>query len=407
VAAPAVFAAPFAGSSDLDFSVRTVVGAGAYGGSQAGEVLAALGGVGVSDHPGWYAAWRGLGDRVAKDAADAAAADRRVTAASRYLRAANYLGAAVSASAGLTDDAALTDAFHAHRAAWDAFVDHTSWRVERVAIPFEQTPLPGYLFHPADATRTGRTLVLVNGSDESISQLWTDLGTPALERGWSVLAFDGPGQQSMLFDHGVTFRRDWGSVLGPVLDALVARSDVDAARIAVWGISQGGYWVPEALTAEHRFAAAVVDPGVVDVSASWTEKLPPPLLQLLQAGMLDQFDAYLKEGVQGDPETTRILRFRARPYGAPDAWGTAYGAVMSYRLTAADAAAITTPLWISSPEGEQFWPGQSEQLATWTAKVSTLVPFTATEGADLHCQPLARRLTAERAHDWLDAVVPA
>jgi hypothetical protein len=57
---------------------------------------------------------------------------------------------------------------------------------------------------------------------------------------------------------------------------------------------------------------------------------------------------------------------------------------------------------ITDPEGEQFWPGQAEQLASLTPTVSTLVRFTAAEGADGHCQPLARSLTAQRMFDWLD-----
>ena len=59
-----------------------------------------------------------------------------------------------------------------------------------------------------------------------------------------------------------------------MLDAMVARPDVDPVRVALIGISQTGYWVPRALAFEHRFVAAVADPGVVDVSTSWTKALP-------------------------------------------------------------------------------------------------------------------------------------
>jgi Prolyl oligopeptidase family len=63
--------------------------------------------------------------------------------------------------------------------------------------------------------------------------------------------------------------RPWSeAVLRPVVDAMVARPDVDPGRLAVIGASQTGYWVPRALAFEHRFAAAVADPGVVDVSTS-------------------------------------------------------------------------------------------------------------------------------------------
>ena len=71
--------------------------------------------------------------------------------------------------------------------------------------------------------------------------------------------------------------------------------------------------------------------------------------------------------------------------------------------TVADIAdRITTRLLVLSPENEQFWPGQSAQLVELTAEVSTLAHFTAAEGADGLCQPLARALTAERMFDWLD-----
>jgi len=54
------------------------------------------------------------------------------------------------------------------------------------------------------------------------------------------------------------------------------------------------------------------------------------------------------------------------------------------------------------PEGEQFWPGHAKPLATLTSMVSAIVRFSAAEGADQHCQPLARTPTAQRMFNWLD-----
>ncbi len=76
---------------------------------------------------------------------------------------------------------------------------------------------------------------------------------------------------------------------------------------------------------------------------------------------------------------------------------------MRYRLDADAAAAITTPMLITAPEHEQFWPGQSARLAAMlTGTSSTVVDFTAAEGASWHCQPMGRAVTAERMFDWLD-----
>ena len=61
-----------------------------------------------------------------------------------------------------------------------------------------------------------------------------------------------------------------------------------------------------------------------------------------------------------------------------------------------------TPLLITDPEGEQFWPGQSQQLFDALSGAKRLISFTAAEGADRHCEPMARTLVEQRIFDWLD-----
>jgi hypothetical protein len=122
---------------------------------------------------------------------------------------------------------------------------------------------------------------------------------------------------------------------------------------------------------------------------------------MLQKGDKEHFDRDMAMGMKFSHELARTWNFRARPYQQDGYYDTL---AQVARYTVADVAnQITTPLLITSPEGEQFWPGQSERLAALTPGVSTLVPFTAAEGADLHCQPLARSLTDERMFDWLAA----
>ena len=57
---------------------------------------------------------------------------------------------------------------------------------------------------------------------------------------------------------------------------------------------------------------------------------------------------------------------------------------------------------ICDPDDEAFWPGQSQQLYDALSGPKTLVKFTAAEGADLHCEPKAPGLRAQRIFDWLD-----
>lgn len=392
---PSIYA--FSENADLDYEIRCALGNSVVGAGEPGEILAAIAGVKKNDHHGWLTAWTSLGHRTMDAAEASASAGSHRSAADAYLRASAYLGIAVNAASALADGDAMDTAFAAQRAAWEGFLAHTAHRVDTVAIPYEDSALTGWFFRPS--TETAPMLVIVNGSDGSWATLWS-IAAPALARGYNVLLFDGPGQQSELFDKSTSFRPDWEAVLTPVFDFVQGLDGVDATRIALYGISQGGYWVTRALAFEHHFIAAVTDPGVVDVSTSWTTHVPHSLLKKLDAGDIAGFDKDMALGMTFSPDTARTWTFRARPYGTTG-YGETIQRVREYNASTV-AHQITTPLLILSPESEQFWPGQAAQLAALTSGISTLVPFTAAEGADGHCQPLARTLTAQRLFDWLD-----
>ncbi|GAA3467264.1 alpha/beta hydrolase family protein [Nonomuraea roseola] len=194
-------------------------------------------------------------------------------------------------------------------------------------------------------------------------------------------------------------------MLTPVVDFLCARPEVDADGIVLIGVSQAGYWVPRALAFEHRFAAAVADPGVFDVSTSWLRNLPDELVALLDGGERELFDRVVAEEMsQATPQERQELAWRAKPYGIGSLFDL-FTEVRGYTL-AGVAERITTPLLITDPEGEQFWPGQSRRLFDALTGPSELVAFTAAEGADQHCQPMARSLADQRIFDWFAERLP-
>ncbi len=172
--------------------------------------------------------------------------------------------------------------------------------------------------------------------------------------------------------------------------------------MAVIGVSQAGFWVPRALAFEHRFAAAVADPGVVDVSTSWTDHLPKHLRAQLDDGKRDAFDRNMRMGERFSGKAKALMAFRGRPYGLTSTSEfDLFSAVREYRL-GDEVSQITTPLLITDPEDEQFWPGQSQTLLDLLGDRAELVRFTADEGAGRHCEPLAPALREARIFDWLD-----
>jgi hypothetical protein len=392
-----VFTDGFFSDDGLDFETRLALGQSVYGGSDVGEVLATI--ARVTNETSWFREWSATATRLQEQADEDLRSRRHASAASAYLRASGYWAQAMGGLLGEKDTEVLSSTFKSHRVCWDGFIDAAQGRHQPVQVPYEGTTLPGWLLRPDDSGRRRPTFVMTNGSDGPISSLWGTGAAEALARGWNAFVYDGPGQQTMLFDQGMPFRHDWEAVFTPVVDTLVARDDVDADRLTAYGISQAGYWLPRALAFEHRIKAAVADPGVVDVSTAWTGHLPKSMVQMLDEGDRVSFNRDLGYATK-IPALRRQLQFRARPFQR-DSWFDVFTDVRRYRLDEV-AGNISTPLFICDPEDEQFWPGQSERLSALVPH-SHLQRFTAAEGANFHCQPMARLLTHTRMFDWLEA----
>jgi 2,6-dihydroxypseudooxynicotine hydrolase len=90
---------------------------------------------------------------------------------------------------------------------------------------------------------------------------------PFLARGMAVLAIDGPGQGEAEYD--IPICGDYERAAKAVVDWIETRSDLDAERIAIWGVSLGGYYAPRAAAYEKRFKACIALSGPFDWAEIW------------------------------------------------------------------------------------------------------------------------------------------
>jgi hypothetical protein len=400
---------PFFKDDGFNFLTEIALGSVYWQAADVGEVLTTVDRIHDGQARSWVDEWTATADRLAREAAASAGAGHRGSAAGQYLRASLYYSVATYSADGTGDPALFASVWEQHRAAWDRFVDLGVFGgavAERIEIPYEGTTLPGYFFRSGAAGEPRRTLIFNNGSDGSVVGAWTDGIACALTRGWNAMTFDGPGQNAALVRQGLAFRPDWEKAITPVVDFLSARADTDAGKLALLGVSQGGYWVPRALAFEHRVAAAVADPGVVDVSTTVLGHLPHMMIKLLEAGERDKFDRDMEWTLRISPSTRSTLALRMRPYGVTTPYEF-FSASRDYVLTDELITQITTPVLVTSPDNEQFWPGQSEELLGKLTSRKAIVAFTEAEGADSHCEPAGSGIRGERIFDWLDEQVPA
>jgi alpha-beta hydrolase superfamily lysophospholipase len=385
----------------FEFATELALGSAAYGAAEVGEVLATAREIKSGDYDSWCDAWLATAERVVGVAASCEAAGHRRSAFEAWLRASNYFDKASFYMLGTREPDRFVPTWRRHRDCFEraAALHDPPW--ERVEIPFEQTRLEGYIFRPPGVDDPRPLLLLNNGSDGTVLDMWVQGGAAAVARGYVCLTFDGPGQGQALHEQGLHFRANWESVITPVVDLALELPGIDPDRIAVQGVSQGGYWVPRAVAFEQRIAAAIADPGVVDVSTAMTDHLPKGLRKALEAGDREKFNRQMKWGERFSKEARFTVDFRGRPYGAETPYDM-FRDALSFTLDPDVISRIRCPMLITDPEGEQFWPGQSQRLYDALECPKTLVRFTAEEGADSHCEPRTPALRNQRILDWLD-----
>jgi hypothetical protein len=386
-------------NEEFAFTSALALGAAYYHGADIGESLATASRIADGDFEAWYSEWSRTAESAHCTAELSQQRGHTVSAREAYLRAATYYFLALFFLDGTDMPERLVPTWELHRGCFERAAPLFDPPLEPVAIVYEQTTLPGYFVSPDTSRRPRPLLILNNGSEGPISDMYFT-GSGALERGYNLLIFDGPGQGAALFRQGLYFRFDWEKVVTPVVDYALSRPDVDGDHIAIYGASQGGYWVPRAVCFEHRIAAAIADPGVWDVSTTWQDHMPKPLLRMARQGMRRPLDALADIGKKRSSELRQTLAFRMRPFGT-DSLFEVLERLGDYNL-AGIAEQIRCPMLITDPDGEQFWPGQSRRLYDAIQSPKTLVRFTSQEGASLHMSPLAPGLRQQRLFDWLD-----
>src|SRR5919199_1122123 len=288
-------------NSAFEYVMLISLGRAYHQGGNIGKLLYVIRQIEDGNFESAYRAVMAAGDETPAMAEESARGGHVESARQAYLWAQNFYDSAMYFADGTGIPSRMAATWRMLDDCWLKSVRLFDPPIEQVGIPYEGTELRGFFFRGKSAAPKRPLLILVNGSDGSLLDMWMQGGAGAVARGYDCLTFDGPGQGYALWRQNLYFRPDWEHVISPVVDFALTRQSVDPKKIAIQGISQGGYWVPRAVAFEKRIAAAVADPGVIDVSASWTATLPPPMRELLKAGRKDEFDGYMTKVL--DPAT--------------------------------------------------------------------------------------------------------
>lgn len=378
------------------------------GGADLGDIVAVAEAVGDGDDSAFYDAFVASGDRKATDAESLLSSGRRVGARSQFLRASCMYAAAYHPLYGTPVDPRLIAAFDKQMAAFRQAMELSAVPVHPIGIPFEGGEMPAYIVPATGRESEERPLVILNnGYDATITDSYFASGVAALERGYHILIFDGPGQGEMLYKRGLPLRPDWETVISAVVDYAETVDVVDPRRIVLSGWSLGGYLAPRAATAEPRLAACIGDPGQWDVEEPLRDFLISfgvPDADRVAPADLD--DATIDE-ISRFVESNRTMRWQIIQRGF---WANGVTDLRSYfrelsRFTLKDRVGdIRCPTLLTSAEND---PLALHTKAFYDALrcPKALLEFTAADGAGEHCEMGNRSLLNQRVLDWLDDVL--
>ncbi|WP_211372303.1 alpha/beta hydrolase family protein [Mycolicibacterium grossiae] len=278
---------------------------------------------------------------------------------------------------------------------------------EPVEIPYKGTTLPGYFYKPDASDEPRPTLVFHGGYDSSVEELYYFGAAAAVRRGYNCLTFDGPGQGMPLREQKLYFRHDWEKVVTPAVDYVLSRPDVDGDRLALQGMSLGGYLAARAVVFEPRFAAAILFDGVWSLVDSIWGILSPEAKAAFEAGDAATYDRIVGEAMAADTQVRWTFTQGTFSFGVPSPYALT---VESAKMTLDDddvVGRITCPTLVMEADGDQFFRGQPERVYDALTAPKTFARFTAADGAENHCQSGALAYKDEVVFNWLDDVLQA
>jgi len=176
---------------------------------------------------------------------------------------------------------------------------------------------------------------------------------------------------------------------------------LDPGRIALLGLSFGGYLAPRAAAFEHRLAACIANGGVFDYMAP---HLPPGMTRQAAATWIREEPQEAGQLIGDMMNASTDIRWSVQngmfTFGSPSpsAW---FLAALDYTLDGV-AGQIRRPTLVIDTEAERAFPGQPKALYDALTCEKTFLLFTAEEGAEDHCQVGSPLLSAQRTFDWLE-----
>lgn len=364
-----------------------------------GECLSIAANIKPGNFNSWFVEWNKTAQRLQKLGEACLENDRRISGREALLRASNYYRTAEFFLS--PEDSRRKKTYSRSVKTFQKAMSNMDFFCETVKIPYEDSYLCGYFYRAAGCEDLvpRATIIMVGGFDSTCEELYFAGAAAAIKRGYHCLIFDGPGQGETLRIQKKPARFDFEVPVSAALDYLETRTEVDQTRIALMGMSMGGYYAPRAAAFDKRISVCIAYDVLYDM---WTNTVKNDATRR----MVERLSPKVVEFIMG-----MVFKSSISMHWTIQNAMWVYGTKHKYDLlktisqyTLKDVARqIECPMLILVGESDHFISaGQVDELVKRLNCPFTVRVFTKEEGAEEHCQEGNHSLFHQVVFDWLD-----
>lgn len=273
---------------------------------------------------------------------------------------------------------------------------------ENHSIPYKEINLPAYFISPANDGIKRKTLMIVSGFDGTLEEEFLMRGFAAVERGYNVIHFAGPGQMDVFRKYPDTFfEPDFEHALKCIINHFEFRHEINMNHLTLMGISFGGYFATRAACHEPRIKALIANSPILDLYAylcSFSDLDPDTIPEAEDFGIKDLSsipDDLMSPQLKVQTEQL-IKRF------GQSSFKKTFEYIKSFQVgSALSDLNIPCLALIGADEGNEPLKQFETFCQTTDAQHHEFTDF---EGASSHCQVGNVTYANAVAYDWLDSL---
>lgn len=386
------------------FEALRVLDHATSGGADINEVLHTVGNIQENNDEQWFLEWEKTAQRVEK-IADGLEFDS-FSRGLAYGRAHNYYRAA------------------------EFFMEHGDERKEYISkkmyetfnkslvykgvdykilqVPYEGKSLKAIYYNGGEQAKDKPLLIAINGYDSIQEETYFMFVNAALNRGYSVLTIDGPGQGTSIREKGITFTHEWHKPMTSLIDTFI-ENYYSPKDIVMIGDSLGGVLVTRAAAFEKRITGIINYDIFYDFAKAATLEYPSFFKKKLYSN--EEFPALYKfifnMIIKMDPKVKWAMNHGSWVMGIEKPWDI----MRSYsKYKVSDIGEnVDCHVLLLAGEEDHFVPLEFLDLnvkALPNAKSIETIVYDKESGGQEHCQIGAPFLWRADVFNWIEKKFP-